>query len=59
MKHKIELIYDDQNNEEIRKEIGYLRLLIYILGGSCHISVRKPLKTKKKHFKKKFVVGGI
>jgi hypothetical protein len=41
MKNKIEIIYDDWNDEEIKKEIGYIRLLIAIFGGRCHIIVKR------------------
>ena len=39
MKNKIELTYDDKNNEEVKKEIGYMRLLIAIIGG-CNIQIQ-------------------
>ena len=48
MKNKIELIYDDKDNEETKKEIGYIRLLICILGGACNIKIKRSKYEKQK-----------
>ena len=50
MKNRIELIYDDKNSREVKEEIGYMRLLIAILGSRCHIIIHKHYK---KHHKPK------
>jgi hypothetical protein len=47
MKNKIVFIYSE-NNTEMRKDIGYLRLLIAVLGSTCHIvCVQKGKHTYK------------
>ena len=43
MKNRIEFVYDN-SDKDLRTSVGYVRLLIAIFGGNCHIIVKKHHK---------------
>lgn len=51
MKTKVVLVFENTDDPETQKDIGYLRLLLAILGDECHVRITRYRIVRKKEVK--------